>query len=805
MIKRPLLLLLGAYVLGGLLYELSFIIRIILALALLCFLIFFWFRQSVNRYDFFLFFIPITFLLGAVFMWNQKLPGPVDQALENGPVYTSCEGTIANILQKDDTYQLLLSDVSYNNSLLKFNSNHNYHNNSTIYVYIKEMPKLELGNRVSVSGKLSLFTSPTNPGQFDERFYHKLQNIDYRMMAMELKVLQFNVNYCAQGLYLLRNRMKEVYNSLGENTASVLNAMLLGDTKNLEPEIKELYQAAGISHVISISGMHITLLGMAIFSLVAMLLGRKWATATAVLFILFYGILTGFSVSTNRAVVMMIIFLGAGMVGRTYDLLSAISLSALLILLQEPMQIYNTGFLLSYGAILGIGLSYPILISAVPVEEWKKREEVKTLSISSRSLRYLCRLRTNSQCKLVKLLMFQFAVQSILYPILLVSFYRIPTYSCLMNLLVVPMMDYVIIFGLPAGFLGCFFLPIGRFFLASPHYIIEFCNRICGLTYYLPLYYYVVGKPTQMELYLYAILIILGLLLVGKGKRAGILIILLGMVVLVIPWPNKGMLTVTALDVGQGDCYVLKTPNEHVYLIDGGSSDVSEVGTYRILPFLYSSGISKVDYLFVTHCDNDHISGVLELLEASRKGECQVGQLALPQISYMDENYDALVVAAKECEVPVVKLKGGDSLKEGELRIDCLHPALEYTPVSANDYSLVLSISFREFDMLFTGDVEKEGEEYIRIQEKLKQYEVLKVAHHGSKNSTGMDFLEEISPQIGLISCSSGNRYGHPHKELLDRLGRVGCKYYVTKDSGAITLTTDGTQVWMEEYCENNK
>ena len=799
MIKRPLLWLLGAYVLGSLLYRLSFYLLVVLAMLSLGVTLFYWFRKVNKRHDRFLFMVPFVFLLGAILMWNQQLPGPVDEALLNGPLYTTCEGTISNILEKDNSYELLISDLTYYNSLLKENTNPHYHTNSRIYVYVKEIPQLAIGNRISVAGKLSLFTRPTNPGQFDERFYNKLQNIDYRMMAMEVKVIEGSVDAIGQSFYLLRNKMKSVYDNMGEDTASVLNAMLLGDTKNLKPEIKELYQAAGISHVISISGMHITLLGMALFGLVMKLASRKWATVAAVVFILFYGILTGFSVATNRAVVMMIIFLGAGVFGRTYDLLSAVALSALLILLQEPMQMYNTGFLLSYGAILGIGISYPCLMKLLSLEERKKREEAKLLSLTRKQAALHKRLNS-LKLRLTQLLLFQCAIQIILLPLLLMSFYRIPTYSFLMNLMVVPVMDYVILFGLPAGFLGCFVLSISRFFLASTHYIITFSNMLCSLVYHLPAYYLVIGKPDLMELMAYAILAILGLCLANKGKKLSIVLFLCGTVILLIPFPKKSSATITALDVGQGDCFVIESPKGSVYMIDGGSSDVSQVGKYRILPFLYSNGIDHIEYLFLTHCDEDHTSGVLEVMEASKMGECTIENLVLADTSYEDEAYKEMLVKAKECSIPVLKMKRGDSLMEGELSMTCLHPTYEYSSESANDASLVLSFTYGEFDMLFTGDVGIEGESAILQEIDIRQYEVLKVAHHGSKNSSSEAFLQAISPKFGIISCGKNNSYGHPHMELLERLEKIGCKTYLTMEGGAIEIQTDGKVVEMEEF-----
>ena len=763
-------------------------------------ILFFWFFCSSNPHDKFIFLEPLIFLVGALLMWNQQLPGPIDQALNKGPIYTTCEGTISDILKKENSYELLLSDVSYYDSLLKENSNPHYHTSSRIYVYVKTIPDLAIGNHVSVSGKLSLFTTPTNPGQFNERFYNKLQNIDYRMLVMDLQVTNPCVNTLSQGFYLLRNKVKSVYESLDEDSASVLNAMLIGDTKNLKQEIKQLYQAAGISHVISISGMHITLLGMALFAFVTKVGGRKWATLAVVLFILFYGILTGFSVATNRAVVMMIILLGAGIVGRTYDLLSAVALSALLILVQEPMQIYNTGFLLSYGAILGIGISYPCLMILVPIEYWKKRGEQKRLLIASNKIVRIHKVSVNIRCRLVSLLMFQCAIQVVLLPLILVSFYRLPTYSFLMNLMVVPIMDYVILFGLPAGFLGCLFLSLGRFFLASTHFIIVFCNTLCSYIYQLPAYYIVIGKPDTLKLLLYSLFAILGLWLAHKRRKIGILVLLLGMAILLLPWPTKNTLTITALDVGQGDCFVIRPNDGSVYMIDGGSSDISQVGTYRILPYLYARGISEIDYLFVTHCDLDHTSGILEVMDASAKGECRIRTLVLSDTCYKDDNYNALVVRAKECGIPVLRFKRGDTLNGGELNITCLHPTYDYEATSANDTSLVLSLTYGEFDMLFTGDVEAAGENDMLEEIKLRQYEVLKVAHHGSKNSSGLEFLQKVTPKFGLISCGRDNSYGHPHKELLERLEEIGCKPYLTMNGGAIEIQTDGVKMKIEEY-----
>lgn len=799
MIRRPLVWMLVAYVAGSLLYRLPLSGIVIVALLLALMLLGYWLYYSRNYKDSFLLAIPFLFITGYLLMWNQQLPGPVDTALKEDPIYTSCEGRVVEILNKDDSYQLLLTDVSYSKSLLQ-QSSPPYDTHSSIYVYISDIPDLSMGNRIRIYGKLALFTNPTNPGQFNEGLYYKLQDIDYRMVALNLQVIDSKVDHIKEAFYLLRNRMKKVYGELDEKTASVLNAMLLGDTKNLDKETKELYQAAGISHVISISGMHITLLGMAIFSLVFRFLGRTWATVAAVSFIIFYGILTGFSVSTNRAVVMMIVLLGAKLVGRTYDLLSAVALSALLILVQEPMQIYHTGFLLSYGAILGIGVSYPSLMTVFPIKEWKKREETLGRLIVSHRKKTCRKIWTFLKCKAVSLLVFQFAIQLILLPILLSSYYRIPTYTFLMNLLVVPFMDYLILFGLPAGLIGCLHLALGRFFLASSYYLLIFSNTLCSMVYYLPHHYLVVGQPDIWKILLYACFGITGLWLVRKGKKLGLLCLCIGMGILLLPFPTKKQLIITALDVGQGDCLVMETPEGSVYMIDGGSLDVSNVGEYRILPFLYSKGIAQLDYVFVSHCDTDHISGIYDILKACEKGEFRLKHLVVANTSYEEENYKALVSEAEKIGIDVIKLKRGDVLKEGDLKMVCLHPTYEYNTDSANDASLVLDLSYGDFDMLLTGDVEKTGEKYMLDGMERKKYEVLKVAHHGSNSSSSKAFLDQILPGVSIISAGKNNRYGHPHSEVVNRLKDINCRICGTYEAGAIMITTDGERYYIERY-----
>jgi competence protein ComEC len=320
-----------------------------------------------------------------------------------------------------------------------------------------------------------------------------------------------------------------------------------------------------------------------------------------------------------------------------------------------------------------------------------------------------------------------------------------------------------------------------------------------------------VGRPDIIRIVLYYLLILIFIYGVNRYKKRSFLLILLFAVgILIFPKQGEG-LTVTMLDVGQGEAIYMETGEGLNFLIDGGSIDVNGVGIYRIRPFLLSKGINHIDYAIVTHGDTDHTSGLMELME---DGKIKIVNLILPKIDSSNNRWDReditindqdefkdLKELAAKCKVNLMYIKAGDYIREGKLDITCLHPLEGYMYSSRNAYSTVLSVKYGDFDMLLTGDLEAEGERNI-TKMPLSQYDVLKVAHHGSKNSTSQEFLKIIKPRLSLISCGKDNRYGHPHEELLERLDDIGSELVITYESGAITIKTDGRRVFMKGYMD---
>ena len=246
--------------------------------------------------------------------------------------------------------------------------------------------------------------------------------------------------------------------------------------------------------------------------------------------------------------------------------------------------------------------------------------------------------------------------------------------------------------------------------------------------------------------------------------------------------------SITALDVGQGDALVVES-GRFLMLNDGGSSSASAIGEKRILPYLKQRGIAALDAVVVTHPDADHTNGILELLEliGEQKTALRIRHLFLPVWMKGSEKENPFILAAQKAGIMVEYLKKGDEIRAGELTVSVLHPGAgeDYTG-EENAGSVVLQLSCGACRALLTGDLEGSGEE--EVLGAAERCQILKVAHHGSRKSTSEAFLHRIQPQLSLISCAWPGRYGHPHRELLERLRACKSHIYGTPVDGAVTV-----------------
>lgn len=677
------------------------------------------------------------------------------------------KGVITSIREKENSLELTIENGIFQNTNSKKICSF-----SKILVYLKENNNaLRVGNLVYITGSALTFKKPTNLGQFNEYEYYKGKNYDCKMYGEALSIENPRYNKLQETLRHWRAQWKNVYETqLPNSQAGIVEAMVLGEKDNLDDNIKELFQNNGIGHIMAISGLHVSFLGLGLYHLLRRIGLSEWISiGCSSGFLIFYGMLTGFSVSASRAITMIILALASNLVSRTYDMLTGMAVSGIFTLVMCPIQARSCSFLLTYGAVFGIGFVTPILKEILGIRSGFVNQFLAGIS-----------------------------VQIIILPVTAYFFYEIPTYGIIINLFILPFMSFLLILSILAVL--CFLLSpfLGTFFFGSVHSILCYYEKMCIMFQKLPYSNFVIGKPAiiQIVIYYIAISIFLFFLYHYKDKYKYFLFCIPFSIILLCPIPAKG-LEITMLDVGQGDSIFFRT-RKTTYLMDGGSSDIKKVGTYRILPYLKARGVGTLDYMIISHTDKDHISGLIELLEEAKENQYKIGHLLLPRLANPDEAYIKIESLAKESHIQIFYLERGNGWKKDNLSVTCLHPNKNFLEEDKNECSAVLSVKYGMLGFLLTGDVEKLGEQ--EIVSLLDEHQILKVAHHGSDSSSTEAFLDKVKPKIALISCGKNNRYGHPHEKVLERLKGRKSRIYNTSMDGSVQIKSDGKKVEIQCY-----
>lgn len=712
----------------------------------------------------------LAFLLAAfliLVLGERGLPASRQPELSDGETVT-LTGIVEEIAEKENSRQIRLSHI-YLSSDLSYQRQ--------VLVYENQQTTLKIGYKVKAAGSYAPLEEASNPGQFDQKAYYEARGIGMVLKKAKLTVIEAKENIFFQKLYELRSFWAQNLEKItGKEEAALLKAMLLGEKSSLKKEQKELYQSGGISHILAISGLHISLVGMLLYRF---LRKKKRSYPFSALVsgscMVVYGFLTGFGVSAKRAVFMFLIYLGAELLGETYDVVSALALSGLLILAEQPLQLFQCGFQLSFLSVGAVALGYPALQKRLG---WKKKAAMSLLSGLSVTLFTL--------------------------PCTLYWFYEWMPYAVFLNLIVIPLVPVVFLSGAAGMLTGGASVAAGMFLAGASAGVLRFFQTLLERTEVLPGSRAVIGQPELWQIALYYVLV--GAAVWGGRCRARkknqhrievrIFFIIFALCILCLPFHRP--VEVTFLDVGQGDAVFLRTEAGTTCLIDGGSTTVSDVGTYRLLPFLKSRGVSSLDYLFLSHMDADHINGAEELLKDQFRG-IPIRHLCLSALPG-DETRERLEKEARLFGTELCYISRGTVFREKGAEIRCLSPVKDQKKEDENENSEVLMVEISGLRILFTGDLGEEGEQELLEAGTDLRAAVLKVGHHGSRFSTGEDFLEAVSPGFAVISCAENNRYGHPAPETVERLERAGCRIFYTMKSGAVTLyPVNGKKGWKLE------
>lgn len=674
-----------------------------------------------------------------------------------------------------------------------------------IFVNTEKIPNVKIGNIIKVRGKLRQFEEAANKGNFDSKKYYLSLGFYGKIEAGTIEVINSDYSGIRQGLYEMRmeiiERLEKLCSdnkgifSIINNKNGIIGAIILGDKTDLDSDIKELYSVSGIAHILAISGLHISFIGMAIYRLLRRRFRFLFSAAVSIPVVLSFGIMSGFGISTIRAIIMFILKIIGEVLGRKYDAITAISLAGLVLFVQNPFVVCNSGFQMSFGAIIAIVLILPIV------------EEI-----------------LNTDNKIIKVLSANFTISLVMNPILAWNYYELPTFSFLLNIVVVPLMSVVIVSSIVGIFCSCIMFGFGKAVIFPGCGILELYTFLCNIINKSSVASIVVGQPkVTIIIVYYAILLVVlfglknirtkytraekerniikketGLVLEKKAKkerrikgqnvklRLACIVGFLLLNCLIYYIPNPGFY-ITFINVGQGDGILIHGDNGTKVMVDGGSTSEKQVAKNCIVPYLKAEGIGTIDYSIITHTDKDHISGILEILENNNSNRIRIKNLVMPDINMKDDTYNELIEKAKLKKINVLYIKKGDTLSLGKTKIKCIYPETTTTASDKNDYCTVLSVKNKTSKILLTGDISKEIEEKIKddIEE---NYTVLKVAHHGSNYSSSEKFLKKVNPKYSIISVGKNNSYGHPGNETMERLRKQGGVIYRTDEKGGITI-----------------
>lgn len=701
------------------------------------------------------------------------------------PIETKIYGRIIFMSEKEKKHTFILENVSVRDKM-------SIRLKGKCLVYMKKQENsFQPGDWILCRGKLCGFDAPTNPGEFRGDIYQKARGIYSCLFAENCRIVK-REKWSLPGIsHSIRRRIGIVFhNVLRKEEASMLQAMVLGDKTEISVIQSKLYADNGVAHLLAISGLHVSILAGGWFRMLRKLHCPYFISCfCGCAFLLFYVLMTGFGNSSIRAGLMYAVYLGAEYLGVEYDLPSAMGLAGILMLLESPWRLLEGGFQISFVMIAVIGLVLPWADRL-----WEQREEQEERK---------WRVYGEARKTIKKAIYSSVILSAATTPLFLRIFFEWTPYSILLNPVMIPLMAPLMLSGILCGLSGLICMPLAVFLSIPAQGLLQFFSFLLRFTEKLPGTPMVSGCPSIRScVMIYVTELLLAVFWYCK-KYKELFLTGLAAALLVFCFAGKPFLQIIMMDVGQGEAVLIKTPEGRGILVDGGSTSRSRVGTFIIEPVLKYYGIGELDTVMITHADEDHINGIIELLE----GGYPVKTICMQKGWEEDAALQPVLALAKQNRIKTKWISEGDSFIYGNhISLTCLHPGDTFVSENRNEASLVLHLNFRKFDMLLTGDLEGKGEEALRRVIKEKNYsfhgelEILKVAHHGSGFSTTEQFLDEALPRAGILSAGKNNRYGHPHPELLKRIKDRGISLWRTDEAGAISLKSDGESWSISTY-----
>lgn len=687
---------------------------------------------------------------------------------------------------------------------------------SNIIIYTKKDINVFPGDIVEIKGEFSKASHNRNFGGFDYNNYLKQLKIYGIVQVQEIRKIAENTSISVFFEKIRMNFLNKIDVLYKKEYSGFLKSLLLGKTDDLSETIEENFRDASISHILAISGMHVSYVIISLKMICDKIIKNKKIKNYFLIFcLIIFCVITGKSVSCVRACIMSGMICFASNFEKKNNFYISFICSWLIIIIYNPYNIYNIGLWLSYMGILGI-----VVLS----QFFKKYFYHK---IKGASNKFLSRI-------IFENFIITISAQILIFPIIMYVFNTISFSFFVSNILISFLIGPVLILGYISIFFSYIKIPFFEIIILIEEVLIRIILWISEVCAQLPFSKIYVTTPKFAYIVFYY-LIILFLVYIFNKKKMYILRLLISYdfmknevkKILGNAWQkililkksnyfykkyiataiiiciffssnfiigNEKILEINFVDVGQGDCTYIKTPNGKNIIIDGGEGNTRkyDYGKNVVLPYLLDKGVKKIDYLIATHADSDHIGGLFAIIENLKVENIIIG--IQPESS---EQYMNLLNISKKKKINILNLKAGDKMKiDEEIFINVLWPIKNklVEENALNNNSLVFKFVYNDFSCLFTGDIEEIAEKQI-VEEyenlDLLKSNILKVAHHGSKTSSIDSFVEEVKPRIALIGVGIDNKFGHPNSEIISKLETMGTRIYRTDKNGEINVYVD--------------
>lgn len=633
-----------------------------------------------------------------------------------------------------------------------------------VYINKKNKKLLEYGDLIEIKGEYSAPEVARNYKGFDYSQYLKTLNIYGTIKVEESKII--NKNQLSPILISINNIKEKMIDNANRNmpkrTANLLLGILIGERDNIQEDIIESFRTANLSHILAVSGAHTSYIILGITYLISKSkTPKRIGYIITIINLLIFIIITGASYSVVRACIMAIVVIGAKICYRKENFFTSICISLIIILIQNPFAINDIGLKLSFMGTAGI--------------------VIFNKSITN----FFIKLKIKQ--KIAEALSVTFSAQLMIMPITILNFNTISLTFFISNILASPLLGIIIIFGFISIFISSILNPISKVLFLILHIFLELLILVSKVTEKIPGSSILVKTPNILFAIVYYILIlffnyffvikqnptrrfhkkIIKIITIKNIKNAFKVIAVVFLIMLLLTRIVRIInptLKIYFIDVGQGDSTLIVTPKNKKILIDGG-----EGKTNVLFQYLLDRRINKIDYIIISHFDSDHCNGLIEIIEKMR-----VENIVMSKQSKESEEYKKILEIIKQKNIKVSSVKAEDKIIiEKNLYIKILNPAEKFEFQDLNNNAIVAKLVYKDFSMLFTGDIEKAEENLAKKYKNELKSTILKVAHHGSKTSTSEEFLKYVEPQIALIGVGENNKFGHPNQITIEKLKNI--------------------------------